>query len=215
MSIWDNETETPVEKIVKTSSKPVLFTEDYAQRFDPSNVRVSDPSRIGGWSETVQANDIEIADDLDFRKAHQSAKVIKTKEDAYRVIGSGPSKLPIEFKWLQVNGPGGANSPNANAQIDMYTSDQGFLLCTKDKFDVMIENYGYEFNHARWRVAEDGSIRRGYDVALYYRSGDVARKWEQHLAAQAAGKISTSLPSQIQGDTGFSEEEVEEILITH
>jgi len=196
-------------------AKPVLFAEDYNTRFDPVNVRSTDPSRIEGWSETVQANDIAKADALEFRKAHETAKVIKTQEDAYKVIGAGPAELPVDFKWLRISGPGGADSPSANAEIDMYVS-QGFLPCTKEIFDIMVENYGYKFNHALWRVAEDGTIRRGYDVALYYRSGDVARKWEQHSVAEAIERdTNPSLPSNFQGDTSWKEEEVEEILITH
>jgi len=198
--------------------KPALFAEDYSiDKFNPRSRTASDPSRIGGWSEIVMANDIAKADDLEFREAHREAVNISTKEDVYKQIGAKPQELPVEFKWLRINGPGGANSPTANAEVDMYTSDQGFVLCTKDRFDALNEAYGYEFNHAAWSVSEDGTIRRGYDVALFYRSGEVARMWDKFLADEAAMAEGASLPSTFGSSKAetFKEEEVEEITISH
>lgn len=202
------------------SAKPMLFPEDYDERrFDPAKNKASKPSRIEGYTEIIRANDIAKADDLLFRQAHAGAAVIKTKEDAYKVIGAKPQELPVEFKWLRVNGPGGAHSPTAAAEIDVYTSDQGFVLCTKERFDNLAELFGYKFNHASWRVAEDGTISRGYDVALFYRSGEVARKWDRHMLEEAAKARGATLPAAFSagGDNAetFSEQETEKIIITH
>ena len=98
------------------TGKPLLFPEDYdRKRFDPKNVKSSEPDRIEGWTEIRKANDIAKADDLLFREAHNGAAVIKTKEDAYKVVGAKPQELPVDFKWLRVTGPGGAHSPSAAA----------------------------------------------------------------------------------------------------
>lgn len=200
------------------ASKPVLFPEDYsARKFDPRKRNSADASRIEGWSEIVQANDIAKVDDLMFRNAHEGNSHVQTKEDVYKIIGASPQQLPVDFAWLRVNGPGGAHSASASAEIDAYTSDQGFVLCTKDRFDALANAYGYKFNSAAWRVAEDGTIMRGYDVALFYRSGEVSRMWEQHLVDEA-NRVE-GRPSSISagGETAeaFIEEETEEILISH
>lgn len=201
--------------------KPVLFPEDYdPRRFDPGKGNFNKPSRIEGYTEIVQANDIAKADDLTFREAHKGSKVIKTKEDVYKILGAKPQELPVEFKWLRINGPGGAYSSSAAAEIDAYTADQGFVLCTKERFDALASAYGYKFNNAAWRVAEDGTIRRGYDVALYYRSGEVARMWGKHLAERAASAEGNTLSPEFRVDgesvETFSETEVEEnVIITH
>lgn len=202
-------------------SKPALFPENYdTSRFDPSRRAGSDPSRIPGYSERVQANDVAAADDLMFRNAHRDAKNISTKEDVYRQIGTSPGKLPVEFAWLRVNGPGGANSPTANAEVDSYMTDQGYIPCTKDKFDLLAAEYGYSFNSAAWRVAEDGTIRRGYDVALFYRRGDVAEMWKKALAEEAARLEGASFPQQLSARDAaaetFVEEEVEkDVILAH
>ncbi len=201
------------------ATKPMLFGDNYNEaKFDPRNRTAMDPSRIGGYSEIVQANDINKADDLQFREAHKGAAVIKTKEDAYKVIGAQPQKLPVNFAWLRINGPGGAHSPTAAAEIDQYTNDRGFVLCTKERFDALSEAYGYKFNHNSWTVAEDGTIRRGYDVALYYRSGDVARMWDSYMAEEAV-KAEADFPQALSAANvtteTFTENSTEEILITH
>ena len=202
------------------TGKPMLFPEDYdPRRFDPGKNRTSKPSRIGGYTEILRANDIAKADELKFREAHSGAAVIKTQEDAYKVIGATPQELPVEFKWLRTNGPGGAYSPVAAAEVDGYTSDQGFILCTKERFDTLADMFGYEFNHASWRVSEDGAIHRGYDVSLFYRSGEVARKWDRFMADEVAKAEGASLPAEITGKNTtaetFSEQEIEEVFIKH
>lgn len=201
-------------------SKPMLFPSDYDERkFDPRKRNAMDSSRIEGYSEIVQANDISKADDLRFREAHAGATHIKTKEDVYKLLGSKPQELPVEFAWLRVNGPGGAHSASAAAEIDQYTADQGFVLCTKDRFDALSSAYGYKFNTAAWRVAEDGTIMRGYDVALFYRSGEVARMWENHRLEENSRAEGNRFPDKLTAGTEtaetFVENEVEEVLITH
>ncbi|GAG25388.1 unnamed protein product, partial [marine sediment metagenome] len=107
--------------MASSTGKPLLFPEDYdIRRFDPGKGK-GKASRIEGYTEILQANDIAKADDLLFREAHTGAAVIKTKEDAYKVIGAPPQELPVEFKWLRVNGPGGAHSATAAVEIDGYT----------------------------------------------------------------------------------------------
>jgi len=203
------------------ATKPLLFPEDYsATKFDPRKQNANDSSRIEGYSEIVQANDIAKSDDLLFRNAHQGASHLKTKEDVYKVIGAKPQELPVEFAWLRVNGPGGAHSSTAAAEIDAYTADQGFVLCTKDRFTQLSNAFGYKFNSAAWRVAEDGTIMRGYDVALFYRSGEVAKMWEDHRLDENARAEGARFPNKLQskGATAetFVENEVEEeVLITH
>lgn len=202
------------------STKPVLFPENYStSRFDPTKRAGSDPSRIPGYAEQIQANDIDAADDLLFRNAHKDSKDIKRKEDVYKKIGAKPGKMPVEFAWLRVNGPGGANSPTANAEVDSYMTDQGFIPCTKDKFELLSKEYGYTFNDAAWRVAEDGTIRRGYDVALFYRRGDVAEMWKKAIAEEAARLEGASFPHELSASNAaaetFREEEVEEVIISH
>lgn len=196
--------------------KPLLFPEDYnIARFDPRDRQAADPSRIEGYSEIVQANDIEKADPYEFKKAHETAKGIRTKEDGFKAVGAKPQQLPVEFKWLRVCGPGGAYSASASAEIDVYTADQGFIPCTKDRFDVLSENFGYKFNSNRWWVAEDGTIRRGYDTALFYRSGEVARQWERELQRIAAEREGATLPETLREAETFKEESTEEVFLTH
>jgi len=203
------------------ATKPLLFPEDYsASRFDPNQRNATDSSRIDGYSAIVQANDIAKADDLRFRDAHSGGSHIKTKEDAYKIIGARPQELPVEFAWLRVNGPGGAHSASASAEIDQYTVDQGFVVCTKDRFDALSKAYGYQFNSAAWRVAEDGTIMRGYDVALFYRSGEVAKMWEQHRLGENQKAEGMRMPNTITAkgqtaDTFVEEEVTEDVLITH
>lgn len=204
------------------AGKPALFPEDYdAKRYDPKNRTSQDPSRIEGWSETVQANDLDKSNDLDFRNAHATATNVKSKVDVFRMLGASPAELPVDFAWLRVNGPGGAHSASAAAEIDAYTADKGFIMCTKPRFDALSAHYGYRFNEATWRVAEDNSIRRGYDVALFYRPGEVARVWDKQLtddAARVEGKFPETLTSARESSgpaETFVEREVEEVMITH
>lgn len=168
----DNET--------KKASKPLLFADERtdAERFDPRLHRGHlDPSRIPGYSEIVQANDIAKADDLVFRDRNKG----RTKEDLYHQIGASPQPLPVEFAWLQVSGPRGLESPTAMRHLDHYEHAEGFRLATR----ADLENHGFGFPPAA-REAEDGTIRRGPDVALYVRSGEVARMWEAAKFADQA-----------------------------
>ena len=161
-------------------SKPLLFADERSdsERFDPRLHRGHmDPSRVPGYAEIVMANDIARADDLTFRDRNAG----RTKEDVYRQIGSQPQPLPVELAWLRITGPGGTDSPRAYQELDHYKNAQGFRLCRSED----LEAHGYGFPPAA-RLAEDGTIRRGPDVALYIRSGEVARMWEaDKIAAQA------------------------------
>ena len=196
-------------------AKPLIFPENYdIKKFDPNNRGIVDPSRIGGYDKQVMANDLDKADVYEFHKAHESGKKIRTKEDAFRAIGAHPKPLPVEFKWLRVSGPGGAYSASATAEVDVYSADQGFIPCTKERFDNVAKEYGYTLESNAW-VAEDGTIRRGYDVALFYRSGDVARAWEKALAAETAKREGESFPERLRDAETFREETKEEIFLTH
>lgn len=165
---------------VKSSAKPVVFSDDRTpvEKFDPRvHQGAVDPGRISGYAETVQANDIAKADDLIFRNQNLG----KTKEDLYKQIGARPAELPVEFKWLRISGPGGGESPNAHRELDGYRNKEGFGLATQDDLD----RYGYGFPEDA-RKAEDGTIRRGPDVALYVRDGEVARMWDKFRDEQTA-----------------------------
>jgi len=163
-----------------TLKKPLIFADvrSDAEKFDPRlHKGTLDPSRIPGYSEIVQANDIAKADALYFREQNQG----RTQEDVYKQIGATPQDLDVEFQWLRITGPGGADSPNAQRDLDGYVHQQGFRLATEE--DLSGRGYGFPPNARR---AEDGSIRRGPDVALYVRSGEVSRMWEQYRAEEAA-----------------------------
>ena len=152
--------------------KPVLFADQRsdAERFDPMLHRGHlDPSRIPGYAEMVQANDIGIADALTFRAANDG----RTKEDLYAQIGASPTKMEVELSWLPISGPDGGTSSHVMRQLDQYVNQQGFRLATKE--DLTSRGFGFP---PTGRLAEDGTIRRGPDVALYIRSGEVARKWQ-------------------------------------
>lgn len=193
--------------------KPLLFAEDFdpVERFNPKNFRGSvDPSRIDGYSETVRANDIAKADDLVFREQNNGM----TKEDVYEQIGAHPQDLPVEFRWLRVCGPGGSESPHAARELDRLVTQEGFRPATEED----LERYGYSLSPNHWK-APDGTIRRGADVALYVRSGEVARMWEQHLAEETAKAEKAPLPDAMTaGESAaptFSEEERETAYIAH
>jgi hypothetical protein len=167
-------------KLDASPSKPLLFADERtdAERFDPRLHRGHlDPSRIPGYSEIVQANDIAKADDLIFRERNAG----RTKEHFYKQIGASPQPLPVEFMWLRVSGPRGLESPSAMRDLDRYEHAEGFRLASR----ADLENHGYGFPPAA-REAEDGTIRRGPDVALYVRSGEVARMWEAAKIADQA-----------------------------
>jgi hypothetical protein len=104
-----------------------------------------------------------------------------TKEALYKQIGAQPSELPVEFAWLRVSGPGGGDSPGALRELDHYKNAEGFRLATPED----LKRHGYGFPPAA-RAAEDGTIRRGPDSALFVRSGEVARMWEAFKAKKQA-----------------------------
>lgn len=186
-----------------TPKKPLLFADERtdAERFDPRLHRGHlDPSRIPGYSEIVQANDIAKADDLIFRDRNGG----RTKEDLYKQIGASPQELPVQFAWLRVTGPGGSDSPRAFQELDRYKNAEGFRLATVHDLDA----HGYGFPPAA-RLAEDGTIRRGPDVALYVRSGEVARMWEAAKFAEQA-ELAGAKPSF--APTAFDEAEKRETI---
>lgn len=156
--------------------KPVLFAEERsdAEMFDPRRHRGAlDPSRIPGYSEIIMANDIAKTDDLTFRNAHRDNPHIKTREDVYKMIGATPRELDVQFAWLPVSGAAGARSSHVDRVLDSYMHQEGFRLATKD--DLTSRGFGFP---PAGREAEDGTIRRGSDVALFVRSSEVARMWE-------------------------------------
>ena len=197
---------------VKT--KPVIFSEDRsdAERFDPRlHLGSLDPGRIPGYSEIVQANDIARADALEFREKNLG----RTQEDLFKEIGANPRKLDVEFQWLRIIGPSGVGSPNARRELDHYTNQEGFRLATEED----LTSRGFDFPPQAWR-SEDGTIRRGSDVALYVRSGEVARMWERFRAEEAAQREGNSIPQELAAGgyraSTFEEEEVHETVeITH
>lgn len=196
-----------------SDGKPLLYSDERsdAERFDPKRFRGSlDPSRVPGYSEIVRANDIDKADDLLFREQNNY-----TKEEAFEIVGAEPQPLPVEFQWLRVSGPGGADSSTAAREIDNKKNQEGFRLATSED----LERHGYGFPPTA-REAEDGSIRRGPDVALFIRSGEVARMWKRHKAEEAARAEGAQLPESFTADGGyssptFSEEEREKADIVH
>ena len=194
------------------STKPIIFsdTRGDAEKFDPRlHAGNLDPSRVPGYSEIIQANDIARADPPEFRD-----KTGQTQEEAYAKLGTKPQELDVELAWLRITGPGGAESHSAARELDKATYQEGFRLCSKEDLD----GHGYGFPPAA-RPAEDGTIRRGADTALYIRSGEVARKWEQYLAEETARLEGASLPHALNAD-GYSVETIEEtehktVEVTH
>ena len=201
------------------TEKPVLLADERtdAEKFDPRQHRGTlDPTRIPGYAEIVQANDIAKADDLIFREQNLG----KTKEDLYRQIGAQPQVLPVEFKWLRVSGPGGGESHNALRELDGYTSQEGFTLVPNTAFDPgeRFHTLGYGFP-STGRKSEDGSICWGPDVALFVRDGEVARNWEKFYADETARMEGAGIPQTFR--TGqydvetFESAERETALLTH
>lgn len=153
-------------------SKPVMFSDNRtdAERFDPRLHRGAlDPSRIPGYSEIVTANDLDRADDLTFRDRNNGL----TKEKLFRQIGATPQALPVEFQWLPVNGVSGGVSAHVDRVLDGYKNQQGFRVAT----EADLSEHGYGFPPSA-RRAEDGTIRRGSDTALFVRSREVADMWD-------------------------------------
>ena len=172
--------------------KPVLFADQRsdAERFDPMLHRGHlDPSRVPGYAEMVQANDIDIADALSFRGANDG----RTKEDVYGQIGASPSVMEVELAWLPISAPDGGTSSHVVRQLDQYVNQQGFRLATKE--DLASRGFGFP---PTARIAEDGTIRRGPDVALYIRSGEVARKW-QAFRLQEQDELANARPTAFGG----------------
>lgn len=196
------------------TSKPLLWSDSRtdAEKFDPSLHRGAlDPSRIPGYSEIVQANDINKADDLVFREQNQG----RTKDFYFKQIGASPRMLDVEFKWLRITGPGGADSSSAARELDVALNQEGFRLANVND----LESNGCSLPPSA-RKAEDGTIRRGPDVALYVRSGEVARLWERYLAEETArqeGSLTPSMYATPYGavDTFEVEREHKQETITH
>ena len=153
------------------------------------------------------ANDIAKADPLVFRDKNKV-----TQEDMYRQIGASPAKLPVEFAWLPVSGVAGAPS-NAQARVaDRYLHQEGFRLA---RWPEDFEPHGYDFP-PMGRQAEDGTIRRGSDTALFVRSGEVARKWDAFKAAEQAEFEGRKASPELAGPGGhFARTDVETRTIKH
>ncbi len=201
------------------TEKPVLFADSRtdAEKFDPRQHRGTlDPTRIPGYAEIVQANDIAKADSLIFREQNLG----KTKEDLYRQIGAQPQELPVEFKWLRISGPGGGESHNALRELDGYITQEGFTMVQNTAFDPgeVFANLGYGFP-STGRKGEDGSIRWGPDVALFVRDGKVARNWEKFYADETSRMEGAGMPQNLRAgkyDTEtFESAERETTLLTH
>lgn len=196
----------------KKPSKPAIFADDRsdAERFDPNLHRGHlDPSRIPGYSEIVMANDIAKADDLLFRSANG-----RTKEDVYREIGATPQELDVEFAWLPVSSAGGAPSQVQARALDRYKNQEGFRLACEE--DLTSRGFGLP---PLGRLAEDGTIRRGADVALFVRSGEVARKWDAYKKAEQDRLEGTVLTSVSAGgevaEAWSAEEDRESATLKH
>lgn len=199
----------------KTSSpsKPAIFADDRPdeERFSPALHRGHlDPSRIPGYSEIIRANDIEKADDLLFRDRNGM-----TKEDVYRLIGAKPQTLDVEFAWLPVSAAGGAPSQVQSRELDRYQNQEGFRLATED--DLSSRGFGFP---PLGRLAEDGTIRRGADTALFVRSGEVARAWNAHRKAEQAALEGTTIDAFSAGGYtaeafGAVEEDRETVHVKH
>lgn len=192
--------------------KPILWPDERsdAERFDPRKHRGTlDPSRIPGYSEIVQANDIALADPLRFRDANGM-----TKEDAYQLIGATPRKLDVEFKWLPISGGGGANMSQAQERVlDRYTNQEGFRLAKET--DLTSRGFGFP---PLGRLAEDGTIRRGPDTALFVRSGEVATMWDAFKQQEQADLEGRSLKDlQISPEAGAfgALEDTETVSVKH
>jgi hypothetical protein len=192
------------------AEKPVLFadTRSDAEKFDPNLHRGHlDPSRIPGYSEIVQANDIAKSDPLVFRDRNSI-----TQEEAYRQIGADPQELDVEFQWLPISGAGGGPSDAQVRVLDRYTTQEGFRIATREDLE---RQPWFKGMPPLGRVAEDGSIRRGADVALFVRSGEVARNWEAFKHRQAREFEGVPSPDSSAPEAWFEKGEVETVTVTH
>jgi hypothetical protein len=167
------------------AKKPVIlhdYTEDAereeALQFDPRVFDNADPSYIPGYSEIVQANDIEKANDLVFANQHEGTGI--TKEYVYtKILKTHPRKLPVIFRWLRVAAPNGTNSYNADRDRMDYTK-RGYRIASVEDLD----RHGFGRPPAA-HVEADGTIRRD-DVALFVVDGGAERAYERWLAQQIA-----------------------------
>lgn len=198
--------------------KPLLFAEDTydPSAFDPNiwEQRSLDPSRIPGYSEIVQANDLAGVDEFDFQHAQRKnatgSGAFRNKEQVYGMIGAHPQELPVNFAWLPISNPGGGGlSPSQARLLDHYTSREGFRLVTVKTQAEFTDTFGYGFPPTA-RLEADGSIRRGVDLALYVRPGEVARKWERHRAQLAADAEQSALPDRLSAGAEATETVVKE-----
>jgi hypothetical protein len=156
--------------------KPVLFHKEEADIASlPRRLR----SRLGadyipGYSEIVMANDLS------------ESNVISTdvKEKYYSVdFGTGPSELPVEFKWVPVVGPDGNTSFNANEAVWHHKS-QGYKPVTlraqtreTAEEEFRKEFVGFGFPPAA-ELSADGMVRHR-DAALFYVDREVADRIEK------------------------------------
>ena len=186
--------------------KPVMSVDD-ARRFDPAYwaERDHDPSWVHGYSETVQANDLERTDELTFRNAlREAGSPISSKEDVYEIIGAKPQKLKYRLAWLPIAAPnGGRLDAGSRKMLRDYKERKGYrLVSAQRKEDGSITGHpldemGWEVTDDCW-MGEDGTIRRGAgDLALYYCDGEVARKWDQWAAKEAARADGKELPDAL------------------
>lgn len=184
-------------------TKPMLFSDERsdAERFNPRKWLATgmDPSEVPGWSERVRANDLAKADDLIFRDQNNG----KTKEHFYNIVGATPGELPVDFKWLRVTSPTGTRSGTVTQQLSWYQDKEGFRPATMED----LEKYGYKLPPTA-HVSEDNLIRRGSDVALYIRSGEVARMWDEFREEEALREAErTPSGAGLAEDLTFSEKD--------
>lgn len=177
-------------------AKPALFADSRspADRFDPNKTRGNDPSYVPGYSEIVQANDIDASDDVTFLTAHKDAKEgSRKKEDWYKKIGAHPQKLPVELSWQRTSGINGERSYTADKQM-ADAQDEGWSTITRQE----LEDLGYGMPPSA-HVDADGLIRRR-DTALCVRDGEVARRWHRYRQEQAALAEGSPLPKELDAD---------------
>ena len=162
-------------------AKPLLFGDaSPVEKISKSDRRFKymHPDRIGGYSEQVQANDIEKAQvPVD---GIQGGLTQQQKEAYYQRFGTEPKELPVQFKWLRVSDAAGNNSGSADVEM-MYARNDGWELITVKTPEEFKERFGYDFPDTG-RIRPDGTIRR-MDVALAYVDGDRAREIEAEAKA--------------------------------
>jgi hypothetical protein len=160
-------------------NKPAIFA-DYVSDDDIaaelSNLDSLDPSRIPGYHEIVQANEIAAADQLTWDNQYAGTGI--TKEKIYKLIGARPQELPVNFVWLRVAGPDGGNSYSADADR-MWWTERGYRPATLED----ITRHGWRMPPA---AHESGGMIRRLDTALFVVDGRRARAIEKRRADQAA-----------------------------